>query len=361
MGKVIEFIREKIFFIAIILVVIVVVIIIIGLVSGGGELSSYKNIEAKMVTAAQNYYEDRENRLPSANGEKVSVSLSVLIDGGYIKEVTDPKDSSTNCTGKVETTKVNGEYIYEAYLNCGTNYVNKNLADELTTNLEKDENGNGLYQVGSNYIFKGDSVNNYIEFNEETWRIVKIDSNKDIEIIKDKRIDQYYVWDDRYNIETETYEGINDYKISRLKDYLNEYYELMFTDEIKSKIVKKEFCIGKRTDSSSFDGSIECSDKLELYIGLVNASEYFQASLDPNCKNFGEAQCSNYNYFSDNSLSTWTITGSLDESNKAYYISGYVSVSKANRQRVIRPVVYLSSSVVYTGGTGTFDDPYIIK
>lgn len=361
MGKVIEFIREKIFFIAIILIVIIVLIIIIGLVSGGGELASYKNIETKMVAAAKKYYEDRENRLPSANGEKVNVSLSVLVDGGYIKEVIDPKDSGTKCTGKVETTKISGDYIYEAYLNCGTNYVNKNLADELTTNLEKDENGNGLYQVGTEYIFKGYNVNNYLQFNEELWRIVKIDSSKDIEILKAKRLDYYYNWDDRYNIETETSEGINDYKISRIKDSLDEYYELTFSDELKAKIVKKEFCIGKRNGSLLFDNSIECKDKLELNIGLVTASEYFQASLDPNCKNFGEVQCENYNYFVDDSISTWTLTGSVEFSNKVYYTNDGVYLSKANTNKVIRPVIYLSSSIVYTGGKGTKEDPYILK
>ncbi|HOZ54241.1 MAG TPA: hypothetical protein PKY25_02825 [Bacilli bacterium] len=361
MGKVIEFIREKIFFIAIILVVIVVVIIILGLVMGNDELTSYKNIEKNMVAAAKDYYEDRENRLPTTINEKVNVSLSVLVDGKYIKEVKDPQDSDTICTGRVETTKASDGYLYEAYLNCGSNYINKNLADELTTNLEKDENGNGLYQVGNNYIFKGDNVKNYVEFNGELWKIVKIDSSKDIELLKSKRLESDYVWDDRYNIETETSEGINDYNISRIKDSLNEYYNTAFDDEIKSKIVKKEFCTGKRGDSNSFDNSIECATKTELYIGLLTASEYYQASLDPNCKNFGEIQCDNYNYFSEYSISTWTITGSISQSNRVYYISNGVFTTKASNQKSLRPVIFLSSSVVYTGGNGTFDDPYIIK
>lgn len=361
MGKVIEFIREKIFFIAIILIVLVVVIIILGLVSGGSGLTSYKNIEKKMVEAAKKYYEDRENRLPSSVNEKVNVSLSVLVDGGYINEVKDPNDSETVCTGRVETTKTSDDYLYEAYLNCGDNYINKNLADDLILNLERDENGNGLYQVGNEYIFKGDRVNNYLEFNEELWRIVKIDSNKDIELLKSKKFDSYYVWDDRYNIETETNEGINDYNISRIKDNLNEYFELTFSDDLKSKIVQKDFCVGKREEGLKIDNSIECTYKAKLYIGLITASEYFQASLDPNCKNFGEIQCENYNYFADDALSTWTITGSSKYSNRVYYTSGDVWTAKANSQKSVRPVIYLSSSVVFTGGNGTYEDPYIIK
>ena len=39
--------------------------------------------------------------------------------------------------------------------------------------------GDGLYQYNSKYYFSGENVNNYVEFNDEIWRIVSIEEDRE--------------------------------------------------------------------------------------------------------------------------------------------------------------------------------------
>ncbi len=360
MGKVIEVIREKIVLIGIIVGLLIFVVVLIGLTSGKGK-NSYENLEKSMVTAAKKYYKERENRLPDENGEKVQVSLSALVDGKYIKEIKDPQDSDITCTGRVETTKSGSDYIYESYLNCGDNYFSRNLADELVQNTEKDENGNGLYQIGNDFIYKGDKVRNFVKFNNEIWRIMLIDSSKDIKLIKATSTEDDYIWDDRYNVDTEYDDGINDFNVSRVKDTLTDYYKTTFDASKKNKIVEKDFCVGKKTANTNFDGSEECSKLSKLKVGLMYISEYYRSSIDPTCKNFGEMQCSNYNYLHGDYSSTWTLTGAAEDSFSVYFIYYKVDKYEASETMGLRPVIYLSSDTVYTAGNGTEGKPFVVK
>ena len=80
------------------------------------------------------------------------------------------------------------------------------------------ENDSGLYKdiyEDGKYTYRGSSPNNYITFNNETWRIISIDANNFIKIIKNESIGSR-AWDSTLNN--------NWNRPSDIKTYLNEEY-----------------------------------------------------------------------------------------------------------------------------------------
>ena len=237
------------------------------------------------------------------------------------------------------------------------------MNEEVKKSLKLDAKGNGLYVVGNEYIFRGESVKNYVRFNKELWQIMRVDAEGDIKLIKDKTNKETYTWDDRYNLSSEGKDGINDFKLSRIKDTLNKYYQNNFNESegAKENIIKKPFCIGTRSEKDDLTGTAECSVKEDLYVGLIYVSEFYMASLDSNCKKFGEEQCANYNYLAKNKNSSWTLTGSKEKTYRVYaYYDDIYDVNASNSNRIY-PVIYFDSKTTITAGNGSYTNPYIIR
>lgn len=348
---------------------IFVVIFIINIFKG--KRLSFENLEIALKDAAVSYYEDNNDLLPKTEEGIVSVDNLILSEAGYIKPIEKITKKGYTCTGEVKVQKNGENYLYTPYLNCGEDYKTTNLVDKIkennpiiTDNPIVTTNG-GLYQAGENLIFRGEIVNNYVSFSGKLWRIIRINSDGTLRLLQD---DIVYtgVWDDRYNINREDNTGINDFTISRLQDGLDKIYnELdMFNDNAKSKIALKDLCIGARyEDETNNTGSVECAKVAKNKpIGLMQVNEYMAASLDPNCVHSYDAQCANYNYLSAYQKSTWTLTADASNTHKAYKFYGNVfSPSTTSSESGLRLVIYLSSNLPFVGGTGTLEDPYIVK
>lgn len=121
-------------------------------------------------------------------------------------------------------------------------------------------------------------------------------------------------------------------------------------------------CIGKRSvNEFNNDGSIECANILENQVfGLLQVSDFFNASLDQNCTSMESQSCSNYNYFSTMS-STWSITTDKDTTYKAYKITtDGVYLSKASSSAQAKVAVLLDKDIVVKDGDGSEDNPYVV-
>ena len=57
----------------------------------------------------------------------------------------------------------------------------------------------------------------------------------------------------------------------------------------------------------------------------------------------------------------WTATPLAESNKKAFYISGLPTASYLSEETSLRFVVNLSKNTLYQSGTGTEDNPYIIK
>ena len=343
-------------------VLIFVVIGIIGVFKGNR--LSFEKVEQKLKSAAVSYYEDHKEMLPKIEGEQVTIEASTLVESKNIKSLDKITKKGAVCTGQVVVEK-NGEfYLYTPYLDCGDDYKSVSLTEKIKENNPTTTDGDGLYQIGDNLVFRGEKVNNYVSFSGKLWRIIRINSDGSLRLLQDD-IEYTGVWDDRYNIDRESSTGINDFLKSRVRDGLVKIYNEMglFNDEAKSKINLKDLCIGKRyIDEKNNSGNIECATVLENEpIGLMQVNEFMVASLDENCVLADDAQCANYNYLAEYTKSTWTLNADASNTYRAFKFTGDgFTTSIASNESGLRLVIYLSGNLLYAKGTGTLEDPYVV-
>ena len=359
MEKVMNFLKDKFYFVIGGFVIFIIIIVVIVSCSGGS--NDYEDLENKLEQAGRDYYADNEKNLPKNEDETASVTLDFLVQNDYIKEIKDPKNKDNVCSGEVEVTKRGNDFNYQAFLDCGDSYKTQFLSDALKASLKQDDNGNGLYEVGSEFIFRGDQVKNYVQFNDTLWQVIKIDSEGDIKLISVEPTEEDYPWDDRYNAKEEDNTGINDFKKSRIRETLESYYRNNFNDieGVKEKIVRKDFCVGTRTETDPIDNSAECSDTLSMYVGLITASEFYMASIDTGCTKFLQEQCSNYNFLTRDKR-TWTLTGREEETDRIYIFYTRVDDSAAADDKRIYPVINIDAKTISRGGTGTETNPFVV-
>lgn len=328
-----------------------------------------------LLKEAKNYYQIHKDALPQVDTGKTSLSIAVLVE-----DTEKFLEDDNICNGSIDVINNNGYYMYIPNIQCSDNYSTTKLSDTLTLSDNIVSSGNGLYQVSDYYIYRGENVNNFVVFDNKLWRIVRINNDGSLRMIEtnysvtekngsmklksSKRAS--VVWDNRYNTEKSYTAGFNDFVHdglnSRIKDSLEEIYN-DFDDNIKGYIVKQNLCIGKRSLNDTVnDGSIECSNILaDQYVGLLQLNEYINASLDPSCVSAESVTCANYNYISTFKSTFWTITGVKDNSYDVYKIGTRISDSTANSSSMPRIVIHLSSEARINAGTGTEEDPYIIK
>ena len=185
MEKFMNFLKENFYYVMGAFVIFVVLIVLIVIFSSNAGVSSYQKLETNLINAAKKYYSENKSKLPKKEKEIITISSHFLVENKYIKELKDPKDRKNICTGRVEVNKVSDSYNYLAFIDCNDSYRTEFLTDAIKLSLKHDDNGNGLYAVGNEYVFKGDNVKNYVNFNDELWRVIKIDKDGDIKLISE--------------------------------------------------------------------------------------------------------------------------------------------------------------------------------
>lgn len=346
----------------------ILLIIVLALIQGCNQKISYDKYEEKMILALEKYIKDKD-KAPELEGEVFSISLSKLVEKEYIKTPEKLLGDET-CEGTVSVrnngVSVEGKDGYLNYtvdLEC-KDYTTTHLVDKLMENLSTE--GDGLYQVGEEYIFKGSKVNNYILFSQIPYRIMSIDKDGILKLIKIDPETPSKMWDNKFNVETNRYSGINIFKDSSMFAYLIEAYNntKRISKDMKKHLVAYDICIGKRSNlDNTISKEVDCSLKMEKQIiSLVNISDYALASLDPNCVNLRSRSCNNYNYLRNVVSSTWTLNSSSDNTYDVMYISdGLMEVQNARYTEQYNLVVYVDGNELYTSGNGTAESPYLLN
>lgn len=346
-----------------IVVLIVIIISIVNMITG--RRMSYTAVEQKMKEAAESYYKENKNLLPTHDGE-VTVDATTLSTGKFMRPLEKIVPKGASCTGKV-VVKENGDtYSYTAYLDCGESYHTTELYKKLIDSANIVTTGDGLYQMNHEYVFRGENVNNYLKIGNNIWRIIKVNSSNEVQLIlTNSKLKS--VWDDRYNTQRQYNVGINEFTVSRIRTYLNDLYQNneMFDNSIKEKLSIMDACYARRDEKNNVnDGSVECTSKIsDTKISLLPIYDYINASLDSTCKTPGNPQCQNYNYLATEQSSWWTITGVTENTYRVYSISysGEIGQSQASNNNFVRPVIQLSNTTMYSSGDGTAQNPYVIR
>ena len=356
--------KKLIKIVAIVLGIVVVAVVAIMVIAKDTNLE-FSVIEQKLQQGAKKYYKDNPDLLPQENGGKSVVGVTTLEDGKYIPLLSKMVKSDTICNGEVRVSNNGGFYFYIPYLNCGNTHVTAELYKKIIDSNNIVTEDDGLYQMNNEYVFRGEPTNNFINFADQLWRIIKVDKDNHIKIVQHETKNRS-IWDNRYNIDRGSTNGINDYEKSAIEKRLLKMFhdEKFISEKLKGLIVHKPLCIGKRSETEKDKtGSVECSKLSEPQpFGLIQVNEFLTASLDKNCKITTSASCQNYNYLAKKAYTWWTITANSDKSHRAYRVS-YTKIedSQTSTETRIKIVLHLSDNIIYAGGSGTYDDPYIIK
>lgn len=228
-----------------------------------------------------------------------------------------------------------------------------------------------------NYYYYGDNPHNFIYYNCtnskdittcELWRIIGTVYDNENESFLTKIIKDTPINSSTYSNSTYTW------STSDIKEYLNKEYKL--SANVKEYPFKQENITDTHLTLSSGVSYLEESNKDKVLI--MNLSDYLNASSCTNLSinNYSES-CLKNNWL-NNGVHSWTMTAhevektipstseentneTIKITNEVFSVSDTIEPLKVNTSLSIRPVVYLNSRMLITSGTGTIEDPYIIK
>ena len=348
----------------------ILLIIFLAIIQGcNNRKLTYESYEKKMISAAEKYITSK-NKIPTEEAETFNIKLSKLVEIGYLKPTKKAlKDDS--CQGEV-TVRRNGSSIetndggflnYTVNLKCN-NYSTTHLVDKLLEDVVTSESG--LYATESGYVFKGNKLNNYISFYGHDYRIVSIDNDGIIKLVKSEPESSSRVWDNKYNKDVNRASGKSIYKDSTILSYLISDYQnsKIINKKAKQHIVAYDVCVGKRSASNySISKNIDCSSVLEKQvISLLNVSDYALASIDSDCDSTNSKSCRNYNYMSNVASSTWTLNSVVENSYDVFMlINGLQDYQDASYYNEYNIVIYIDGNELYTSGSGSLTNPYLYK
>ena len=287
-------------------------------------------------------------------------------------------------------------------VNIGGNTSNPQVKLNEKQSIMLDNNGD--------YRYYGADPNNYVTFNDETWRIIGVFHDVDdgtgkketrLKIIRSEKIGNYS-WDSSTNSVNYGY-GVNDWSKSDLMTELNNLYynsksgtcyngqnnastTCNFTstglDEVARNMTDNAvYYLGGYTttsiyaddfynyergtsvyDCSTNDGACPRATKWTGKIALIYPSDYAYATdlslCTKNGSEYGDSTCRNNNWM--NTGNQW----SLMQYNSFRWgvirpdgAGGIIHNTACNIDDVM-PVLYLKSDVDITSGSGTSEDPY---
>ena len=222
--------------------------------------------------------------------------------------------------------------------------------------------GDGLYAdeyESGKYIYKGANPNNYITFNNETWRILSVEADGKVKIVRDELLPER-AFDSTVSNQWD--------RPSDIKTYLNgEYLESITVN--KEKIVPSTWSIGRVTvDNNDLAGQIADENGTQsqtVSIGLITVSEYLRANTNKElCGNFSlnsvnYSTCKTTNWLVKGTT-YWTISPDSSNSRYVFYVGrGALGYNGATYPYAVLPAITLSSDINLSG-SGTAGDPYII-
>ena len=228
------------------------------------------------------------------------------------------------------------------------------------------------------YRYIGANPDNYIQFNNELWRIIGIFDGQ-LKIIRDESLGKM-AWDSN---------DVNDWSTAPLQTYLNNDYYGTMDSEDQTKI--DSAYVWKLGGSSTYDDVTaqmfyERERGTEVYSGrptewtvsiaLMYPSDYGFATSGGSTINRSSclakelfnwdssavSDCKNNSWLYDSSNWQWTLAPYASNSYSVFcvYSDGNVSSNIVNNSYAIRPALYLLSNVEIVSGDGTSSSPFIL-
>lgn len=306
-----------------------------------GNRGTYVNDEG--VDTGKRILEDESSAIIQS-GETYEYSLRIWIDvNAPVDIINQYVYLKLDVTGKVyETSKAASETL--------TYSLDKSGLKELTGK------SSALDSAGANsikeYRYTGGNPNNYVTFNNESWRILgiyQVENESRIKLIK--ATGENGAWDTNNSL---------DFNTSSVNAYLKNYYDSMEASS-KELIASTNYKLGG-TDALSvgstgmYDSEVS-SNGVDGFIGLMSVSDYAFASGLSDDLIESDVFKTSTNWLNSNEAE-WFI----NKNATGVYArgkDGSIGTDSTNAQKVVRPTVYLDSSVKILSGDGTESNPYV--
>ncbi len=249
-------------------------------------------------------------------------------------------------------------------------------------------------KFATEYRYRGGNVNNYVTFNNETWRIIGVipteDTDGNVEnrfkIIRDESIGNMK-WNETHDTSTDSY---NNWVTGTLNTYLNNDYYNTLSSDAKNMIGTAKYYLGGYNTSEitsdimwQYERKNEANRTGYYYgtnpimqndtskkIAIMYASDYGYAAskecINDLYKYNVSESCKSTNNWLDKSEYTWLLPQDLSlphfvfvVTSSTFIFSSYVHTNSAyHDEYAVRPVLTLSSNVKISGESGTSSDPY---
>ena len=287
-------------------------------------------------------------------GEETTIYVTATYDSSKV-------DSATTNTSNV---LVNLNYVQlEGYVPS-----NQTTTDNIVNN-EVVSSGDGVYIdeiVEGGHYYKGLGPNNYIDFNDETWRILSINEDGSMRII----YDGIYTTMKFHSSNS----GLLNYGNTTIHSYLNnEYYNTVINDTYRPLIIKTTYNTGSTKAGASSANSVtvatsyaeESNSTIEAFVALPYISDYIRGGTACfgdtrwNVVNKDPFPCKDNNWMYITTETYHFINVYSDTRSRYQNTTGAISLYYGTDVRGVRPVVTIRSGLKLKG-TGAYDDHFVI-
>lgn len=251
-----------------------------------------------------------------------------------------------NEVSNVNKKKPIGQYIFNTLsiiflLSVGTYFISRALYysntdkktssdylnDKLISSIDKYSVKNSLNKINDEYIYIGNTQNNYLKYQGYLWRIIKINNDNTITIVTE-----------------DTITSLTPNKIISWLNEENEYVGTFNKSLSKNYLTNTQLCTDKINDINN--STCNNIDNNYTY-GILDIKTYLEVGASESYLN--------------NQTTFWT-SNKLDDNN-SWYINkdGKVSYTTNDTKYGVRVVTRLKADTKYISGNGTYDNPYIIE
>ncbi len=259
-------------------------------------------------------------------------------------------------------------------------------------------------ELGTSYYYRGAVQNNYVDFNNMCWRIVRIEGDGAIKLVLEDKDNTCATSNGNWDIGTGDYGYDTSYKAdyensqnrtSSMKYKFNEWFNANLTS-VSSKLKATTVCIGETTNKYGDSGNLmtdaEANEMGYWYFdnykrlyndrsaslvcnaqgGRTSESKIYPLTADEVVFAGGKVGESNYTYYllndyqKTNYLYWWTLSPAYFDGNfdRAFLVNenGYVNYNYVyNDYRSLRPAVSLASGAKIASGDGSKTNAYTIQ
>lgn len=272
------------------------------------------------------------------NETEKNIKLKVVID-------------SYNANGNIDNKNtLVGTILNNSKINTNSVDLNANTIEENTLYKMNDDSG-------ISYFYRGNRVNNYIEFENLNmcFKIVRIEGDRSIKLVLDDKNNKCSNSNKNNIIGTANYgylienditiPSINNDNNNSLKNVLNNFKDNEIISII-SNLKQEKWCVNNYIEGKY---SLKCNtdETFENYVGLLTIDELILSGTNISKEN----TYLNYN--------GWTINRNNDKS----YIYNGTNIEEKNpgEEFNVIPSIVLKKDILHKKGNGTKENPYIIN